>query len=220
MDLNKSLEFFDPEKVKEKCHIIGCGSIGGNVAELLARYGVSNLVLWDFDEVEPHNIANQIYLQSDIGHPKVAVLQEILKEINPDIKVKTKAKYEGQPLEGYVFMCVDSVEVRNMIVDANWYNPTVKAVFDFRTTLLEGQCYFADWNNIRQKDSLKESLNFTHEEARANTPISACGFELSVSPVVKMCSIMGIVNFTNYINGEPTKHLILCQPYSYFFEAM
>lgn len=220
MDLNKSLEFFDPNNVKEKCHIIGCGSIGGNVAELLARYGVSNLVLWDFDEVEPHNIANQIYLQSDIGHPKVAVLQEILKEINPDIKVKTRAKYEGQPLEGYVFMCVDSVEVRNMIVDANWYNPTVKAVFDFRTTLLEGQCYFADWNNMRQKDSLKESLNFTHEEARANTPVSACGFELSVSPVVKMCSIMGIVNFTNYINGEPTKHLILCQPYSYFFEAM
>lgn len=220
MDLNKSLEFFDPEKVKEKCHIIGCGSIGGNVAELLARYGVSNLVLWDFDEVEPHNIANQIYLQGDIGQPKVAVLQEILKEINPDIKVKTRAAYEGQPLEGYVFMCVDSVEVRNMIIDANWYNPTVKAVFDFRTTLLEGQCYFADWNNIQQKDSLKESLNFTHEEARANTPVSACGFELSVSPVVKMCSIMGIVNFTNYINGEPTKHLILCQPYSYFFEAM
>lgn len=220
MDLNKSLEFFDPEKVKEKCHIIGCGSIGGNVAELLARYGVSNLVLWDFDEVEPHNIANQIYLQSDIGQPKAAVLHRILTEINPDIKVKTRAKYEGQPLEGYVFMCVDSVEVRNMIVDANWYNPTVKAVFDFRTTLLEGQCYFADWNNIRQKESLKESLNFTHEEARANTPVSACGFELSVSPVVKMCSIMGIVNFTNYINGTPTKHLILCQPYSYFFEAM
>lgn len=220
MDLNKSLEFFDPNNVKEKCHIIGCGSIGGNVAELLARYGVSNLVLWDFDEVEPHNIANQIYLQSDIGQPKTIILHRILKEINPDIKVKIRAKYEGQPLEGYVFMCVDSVEVRNMIVDANWYNTNVKAVFDFRTTLLEGQCYFADWTNTKQRNSLKESLNFTHEEARANTPVSACGFELSVSPVVKMCSIMGIVNFTNYINGAPTKHLILCQPYSYFFEAM
>lgn len=220
MDLNKSLEFFDPNNVKEKCHIIGCGSIGGNVAELLARYGVSNLVLWDFDEVEPHNIANQIYLQSDIGQLKTIILHRILKEINPDIKVKTRAKYEGQPLEGYVFMCVDSVEVRNMIVDANWYNTNVKAVFDFRTTLLEGQCYFADWTNTKQRNSLKESLNFTHEEARANTPVSACGFELSVSPVVKMCSIMGIVNFTNYINGAPAKHLILCQPYSYFFEAM
>ena len=70
MDLNKSLEFFDPAKVKEKCHVIGYGSIGSNVAELLVRYGITNLVLWDFDEVEPHNIANQIFTQADIGEKK------------------------------------------------------------------------------------------------------------------------------------------------------
>ena len=220
MDLNKSLEFFDPKNVKEKCHIIGCGSIGGNVAELLARYGVTDIMLWDFDAVEPHNIANQIYTTEDLEMAKVEALLRILHRINPDIKVKWKARYEGQPLEGFVFMCVDSVEVRQQIVEANWYNPNVIAVFDFRTTLLEGQCYFADWNDIKQKESLKESLNFTHEEAQENTPVSACGFELSVSPVVKMCSIMGIVNFTNFINGAPTKHIIICDPYSYDFIAM
>lgn len=220
MDLNKSLEFFDPANVKARCHIIGCGSIGGNVAELLARYGVNELVLWDFDNVEPHNIANQIYTTSDIEIPKTIALSAILEDINPDIKLKLKKKYEGQPLEGFVFMCVDSVEVRQNIVKANWYNPEVIAMFDFRTTLLEGQCYFADWKNQKQKDSLKESLNFTHEEAKANTPVSACGFELSVSPVVKMCSIMGIVNFTNFINKQPTKHVIICDPYSYDFMAM
>jgi molybdopterin/thiamine biosynthesis adenylyltransferase len=220
MDLNKSLEFFDPANVKARCHIIGCGSIGGNVAELLARYGVSELVLWDFDDVEPHNIANQIYTTSDIEIPKTIALSAILEDINPDIKLKLKQKYEGQPLEGFVFMCVDSVEVRRNIVEANWYNPEIIAVFDFRTTLLEGQCYFADWKNQKQKDSLKESLNFTHEEAKANTPVSACGFELSVSPVVKICSIMGIVNFTNFINNKPTKHVIICDPYSYDFMAM
>jgi len=220
MDLNKSLEFFDPANVKARCHIIGCGSIGGNVAELLARYGVSELVLWDFDDVEPHNIANQIYTTSDIEIPKTIALSAILEDINPDIKLKLKQKYEGQPLEGFVFMCVDSVEVRQKIVEANWYNPEIIAMFDFRTTLLEGQCYFADWKNQKQKDSLKESLNFTHEEAKANTPVSACGFELSVSPVVKMCSIMGIVNFTNFINNKPTKHVIICDPYSYDFMAM
>lgn len=220
MDLNKSLEFFDPANVKARCHIIGCGSIGGNVAELLARYGVSELVLWDFDDVEPHNIANQIYTTSDIEMPKTIALSAILEDINPDIKLRLKKKYEGQPLEGFVFMCVDSVEVRQSIVEANWYNPEIIAMFDFRTTLLEGQCYFADWTNTKQKESLKESLNFTHEEAKANTPVNACGFELSVSPVVKMCSIMGIVNFTNFINKQPTKHVIICDPYSYDFMAM
>lgn len=220
MDLNKSLEFFDPAKVKEKCHVIGCGSIGSNVAELLVRYGITDITLWDFDIVEPHNIANQIFLQDQVDMPKTSALKDILEEINHDVTLTLKDKYEDQPLSGYVFMCVDNVEVRQKIVEANWYNPNVYAVFDFRTTLLEGQCYFADWTNIKQKNSLKESLNFTHEEAKANTPVSACGFELSVSPVVKMCSIMGIVNFTNYINKEPTKHLIICDPYSYFFEAI
>ena len=220
MDLNKSLEFFDPAKVKEKCHVIGCGSIGSNVAELLVRYGITDITLWDFDIVEPHNIANQIFLQDQVDMPKTSALKDILEDINHDVKLTLKEKYEDQPLSGYVFMCVDNVEVRQKIVEANWYNPNVYAVFDFRTTLLEGQCYFADWTNMKQKNSLKESLNFTHEEAKANTPVSACGFELSVSPVVKMCSIMGIVNFTNYINKEPTKHLIICDPYSYFFEAI
>lgn len=219
MDLNKSLEFFDPKKVQERIHIIGCGSIGSNVAELLVRYGVNDIVLWDFDEVEPHNIANQIYTTEDIGMAKTEALLRILQRINPDLKIKWKAVYEKQPLEGYVFMCVDSVEVRQQIVEANWYNPNVKAVFDFRTTLLEGQTYFADWSDQKYKESLKRSLNFSHEEAQANTPVSACGFELSVSPVVKICAIMGIVNFTNFINGKPVKHMIICDPYSYDFIA-
>ena len=51
MDLNKSREFFDPRKVKERCHVIGCGSIGGNVAELLVRYGIKKITIWDNDIV-------------------------------------------------------------------------------------------------------------------------------------------------------------------------
>ena len=220
MDLNKSLEFFDPSKVKARCHIIGCGSIGSNVAELLVRYGIEDIVLWDFDIVEPHNIANQLFYQDQVEMPKTAALKDILEDINHDVKLKLKGKYENTPLEGYIFMCVDNVDVRRELVEANWYNPEIIAIFDFRTTLLEGQCYFADWTNNKQKNSLKTSLQFTHEEAQANTPVSACGFELSVSPVVKMCSIMGIVNFTNFINEQPTKTVIICDPYSYDFIAM
>lgn len=222
MDLNKSLEFFDPAKVKGRCHVIGCGSIGSNVAELLARYGIESIVLYDYDIVESHNIANQLYTEEDVGKPKTEALASLLYKINPKLKktLRIKGKYENNILDDYVFMCVDSVEVRQNIVNTNKMNPTIKAVFDFRTTLYEGQCYFADWSKQRDKDSLITSLDFTHEEALANTPVSACGFELSVSPVVKMTSLMGVVNFTNLVNEQETKHLILCQPYSFFFEAM
>lgn len=222
MNLNKSLEFFDPDKVDAPCHIIGCGSIGSNVAELLVRYGVRNITLYDFDLVESHNLANQLYTEKHIGRKKNECLKEMLCDINPELEktISIEDRYVDQVLEGYVFMCVDSVEVRNQIVDNIFYSPVVKAVFDFRTTLLEGQCYYANWNEYKDKNSLKTSLDFTHEEAMENTPVSACGFELSVAPVVRMTAQMGIVNFTNLINNEPVKRLILVRPYSYYLEAI
>ena len=67
MNLSKSIEFFNPTKVKERVHIIGCGAAGSTIAELLARAGLSKVTLYDFDKVEPHNIANQMFKDSDIG---------------------------------------------------------------------------------------------------------------------------------------------------------
>ena len=222
MDLNKSRDFFDPRKVKGRCHVIGCGSIGSNVAEALARYGIEDIVLWDYDVVESHNIANQLFTEVNIGEEKTLALARILTHINPKLKhtLQIKGKYTDEILTDYVFMCVDSVEVRKDIVQQNKMNPLVKAVFDFRTTLLEGQCYFADWKKKKDKESLIESLNFTHEEAMTNTPVSACGFTLSVTPVVRITALMGIANFTNLINKEETKHLIVVNPYSFSFFAV
>ena len=61
MDLSKSYEYFQPEKLTDRVHIIGCGSVGSTVAENLARSGVTKFTLWDFDVVEPHNLANQMF---------------------------------------------------------------------------------------------------------------------------------------------------------------
>lgn len=217
MDLNKSREFFDPSKVKVPCHIIGCGSIGSNVAELLARQGVEEFILWDMDIVETHNIVNQLYTEKHVGMKKTEALLGILSEINPAIKHRAtiKDKYTDEILEGYVFMCVDNVEVRKQIVEVNYNNLNIEAVFDFRTTLLEGQHYAVKWTNTKYKRSLLNSLNFTHEEAKANAPVSACGFELSVAPVVKGTAILGIINFMNYINNDELAHVVVFEPFSY-----
>lgn len=63
MNLSKSYEFFQPEKDSAKIHIVGCGSVGSTVAENLARCGVTNMVLWDFDKVEEHNIVKFMYFE-------------------------------------------------------------------------------------------------------------------------------------------------------------
>ena len=89
MDLTKSIEYFNPVDVRGKCHIIGCGSVGSTVAEMLARLGVTNFVLYDFDLVEPHNLANQMFVHSDIKHPKVEAVKRIITDINPDAPLRS-----------------------------------------------------------------------------------------------------------------------------------
>jgi len=44
LNLSKSYDFFQPEQVRERIHIIGCGSVGSTVAELLVRFGLTKLI--------------------------------------------------------------------------------------------------------------------------------------------------------------------------------
>ena len=68
--------------------IVGCGGVGGYVAEGLARSGIGTLVLVDFDVVDESNINRQIIaLTSTIGRKKVDVLEERILDINPNCRV-------------------------------------------------------------------------------------------------------------------------------------
>jgi molybdopterin/thiamine biosynthesis adenylyltransferase len=54
--------------------ICGLGAIGSNLAVLLARSGVSQLTLIDFDRVEESNIGTQAYSLEDVGTLKAEAL--------------------------------------------------------------------------------------------------------------------------------------------------
>ena len=64
MNLVKSQDYFNPLDVTKRCHIIGCGSVGSTVAELLIRLGLTKISLYDFDVVSAHNLANQMFAVS------------------------------------------------------------------------------------------------------------------------------------------------------------
>lgn len=211
MDLSKSYEFFQPEMCEGRIHIIGCGSVGSTLAELLVRYGLKNITLYDFDRVEPHNIANQMFTSTDINKEKVTALAEHLIAINPDISETLKVVKEGytnQRLSGYIFLCVDNIELRRSIVEANMMNPFIKAMFDFRTRLTDAQHYAADWSDERQKEGFLNSMQFSHEEAAAETPMSACRVVLGVAATVRLIVTFGVINFLDYLKGKPLKKTV------------
>lgn len=222
MDLSKSYEYFQPEKDDARIHIVGCGSVGSTVAENLARSGVKNFTLWDFDTVEAHNIVNQMFLQKDINRPKVEALKDILLEINPDIEDSIELKPEGwngKLMSGYIFLCVDNIDLRRKIVEQHMDSPFVKAVFDFRTRLEDAQHYAADWSNFKMKKDLLNSMNFSHDEAKEETPVSACNVTLGVCPTVRIICAYGASNFMNFINGKPLKKLILADAFNFTLDA-
>ena len=217
MDLTKSISYFNPADVKGKCHIIGCGSVGSSVAEMLARLGITKFVLYDFDHVEAHNLANQMFIHSDIKKEKVDALKRILVEINPEaegtIEIQREG-YHGQKLNGYVFLCVDNIDLRREICCKNRMNRSIKAVYDFRTRLEDAQHYAADWADIKQVDNLIKTMEFSHDEAHAATPVSACGRELGVAPTVRAICSIGVSNFVNKVRGVKMKNIVVCNPFA------
>lgn len=208
MDLTKSYEFFRPEDVNGRIHIIGCGSVGSTLAENLARCGITKMTLYDFDTVESRNIVNQMFTQKHIGMSKVDAVKDILCEINPqcekDIVLKPEG-WKGEILSGYVFLCPDSIEVRRDFVEKHIPSRFVKSVFDIRTMLEGAQHYAADWADEKAKARLLSTMQFSHEEASAETPTTACGVTLGVCQTVRIICGFATQNFIHLVKGEGYK---------------
>ena len=220
MDLSKSYEFFQPEKVRERIHIIGCGSVGSTIAENLARCGIKKMTLWDFDKVESHNIVNQMFGQQDIGKTKVEALKDILVGINPDMELRLKPEgWNGEMLSGYIFLAVDSIEIRRKIVEQHMDNANIKAMFDTRTLLTGAQLYAANWSEYKSKKDFLNTMQFSHEEAAAETPVSACGVTLGVATTVRIAAALSVNNFIQFVKDGKIWKLFLFDGFNGIFDC-
>lgn len=218
MDIIKHLEFFNPVNLEDTpVHIIGVGAIGSNLAETLARLGVSNIIMYDFDKVVPYNVANQCYFENQVEMPKLDALKQTLTAINSEIEVELVPEgwTEGTYLDGYVFLCVDNIDIRRAIVEENKYNSNIKAMFDFRMGLSDAQHFAADWSKESDVTNLLESMNFTHEEAKDAQPVSACGTTLSVIPTIRVIVSLGVSNFINFVKEQPLKKVIVIDAFDF-----
>lgn len=205
IDLIKQYEFFQPEKNKDMIHIVGSGSVGSTIAEGLARCGIKDITLWDFDIVEPHNIVNQMFRAKDCGKLKVEALKDILTEIDPEIEnniITEPNGWNGEMLSGYIFLAVDSIELRRKIVEHHFNSPFVKAVFDVRTGLTDAESRCAVWNRRQNKQNLLDSMQFTDSEANASNPVSACGTTLGVVTTVRLISSLCVNNYIKVAKDE------------------
>jgi tRNA A37 threonylcarbamoyladenosine dehydratase len=108
------------EKIKKaKVAVFGLGAVGSFATEAIARTGVGNLDLIDFDRVDASNINRQLYaLNSTIGMEKADIAYERIKDINSQCNVKIKSSFvNAQSLEellsGDIDVVVDAIDGLN-----------------------------------------------------------------------------------------------------------
>ena len=100
------------EKLKNsKILLFGIGGVGGYVLESLARSGVENITIVDFDTVSESNLNRQIIaLKTTIGKYKVDVAKERVNNINPNCNVKAiKEKLTKENIDSFNFKNYDFV---------------------------------------------------------------------------------------------------------------
>ncbi len=106
--------------------VFGVGGVGSHCIEALARSGVGRLTLIDNDTVSLTNINRQsIAYHSTIGRYKTEVMKERIRDINPEICVKTyemfvlpdnlEALFEEKP--DYVIDAIDTVTAKLTLVE-------------------------------------------------------------------------------------------------------
>lgn len=73
---------------RSRVAVVGAGGVGSWAVEALARSGVGQITMIDFDHVAASNMNRQIHaLDSTLGAAKVSVLEARIRDINPACKV-------------------------------------------------------------------------------------------------------------------------------------
>ncbi len=73
--------------------LLGAGGTGAVSAKQLARLGIGNIIVVDYDNVELSNLNRQEFDYSHVGMKKIYALENIIKRINPFIRFSPVDKF-------------------------------------------------------------------------------------------------------------------------------
>lgn len=177
----------------------------------VAKMGMLNVTLWDYDQIESHNIPNQIYSNSSIGLLKVDEMQRLIKD-STGLVYDTRGKWKGEKLEGLVFSCVDSMSARKRIL-----SKVSNGIFiETRMGVYHGQIFCID-------PADKEQVAFWHSHWCGDDVIeekSACGSSLTIGSTAQLLSSIASWQGIYYMREEPLSRGITVSTKPYLLMEM
>lgn len=190
LDITRHVDVFSPALFGERIiDIIGVGATGSRVAESIAKLGLRNIRVHDFDKVEKHNIPNQIYGANHVDQFKVDALKSIIKD-QTGIEIQTSNKrVDGTERFGeIVFLLTDSMKSRKEIWKGGIrYKPNVKLMIETRMGPNNGRVYTINPSNPKEVRGWEDSL-YGDDEA----PVSECGTTITVGPTANIIAGMAV----------------------------
>jgi molybdopterin/thiamine biosynthesis adenylyltransferase len=192
----RHLSVFDPVPFGQKrVDVIGAGATGSRIAIQLAKLGINNLHVWDFDKVESHNIANQMFTQKDIGKTKVSALADQIKEHSGLQIVAHEEKVDGkQQLGEIIFLLTDTMSSRKEIWKAGIkLKLNVKLLVETRMGADSGRVYAF---NPCQTAHCREWEKTLTDDAVAEQ--SACGGSITIGPTADVLAGLAVWQFIKW----------------------
>ena len=136
-----------------KVAVCGLGGLGSNIAISLARAGIGNLHIIDFDKVDISNLNRQQYFASQLGIYKTEAMLHNLKETAPYCKIKTDCiKINAENVKGLLenddIICeaFDNPECKAMLV-----NNVIEKLPEKYIVSASGMAGIASANEIRTR---------------------------------------------------------------------
>lgn len=147
-------------QIKEKLStktvgIAGCGGLGSNCAVALARVGVGNLIVVDFDTIEESNLNRQYYFQHQVGQKKATCLKGNIYLINPEVQADAHdLKLNNNNIPQIFQNCdviveaFDGADMKNMLIETAYdHLPNIPIVMGL------GMAGWGDNNSIHMRKS-------------------------------------------------------------------
>ena len=103
--------------------LVGLGGVGGSCLEMLARAGIGNITIVDYDIFEESNLNRQLLsLEDNIGECKTLVAKKRVESINSDIIVKEiNNKLDDEtineiPKTDYIIDACDDINAKVLLI--------------------------------------------------------------------------------------------------------
>lgn len=198
IDTIRHIGVFDPHQLNQRIDIIGAGATGSYVVLQLAKLGIpgDKIHVWDFDIVEEHNLANQIYGPDCIGKKKVDALKDTIKLLaGIDITTHDERVDGTQKLGPIVFVLTDTMVSRKEIWDKSLkMKMDKKLMIETRMGIDLGTVYTINPMDIRHVKFWEERW-VPDDEIKE---VSACGARTSVGCTASMLASYAVWQLIRY----------------------